>query len=921
MLIPSGSNLDHALLYHSLGWWVFPGRSPLDVVNYRQALIRQGMSSEAAYQEAERSRKHTPERWAKCPKSCTFERTDEAPFCPKHERRKLGEAGRPTEAEIREWFDGEPARPVIILTGPNTCAEGQIVGVDVDTAKGGDAAPWTGPEVTMLASTPSGGFHAYHLANNAEVFKNSEKGVAPGVDIRAAGGLLVAPSGEEATPGRKWLRWGAMSPVPGDEIRQRLAARKGLVRAPVDAEDEDAIPPPPAQRGFTQACLEPTDKMQGGRMSRMKALTGPLAWLHPLPPDAVDAALMLLTEDAQDRGIEEEQIAELAVMWREALEADSRSLRFVLTVLHAWNNLRCIPRWSPERLESQVRSTWQTANAREREFKAKQGAGHAPEVAEVAEDEVEEEGPRGGIFEPPQPADPDADELADVYFHRHHQFSRVTGRDLGEYEPKDIAKELLPSRRSLYSKREFRQKLATPILSCAVLPPWQTITAGGIVPDAANVHGHGLGPEIDVALAGGLRPGQLILLGAKTAKAGKTALADQLLDGLGLRSLDVLAKLARDEKTSELIVVRYDFSEMGVSDLSDRQLGRWLGMDSTVFRRGDQAHLAPGIRRRAPSLHLSLEELATLVINAGEAALDKGTLADLRDIQMMPKIDLLPSASDAQPDEKGRQPFKAFDHQAGVLLLRKMVEQIKIDRRSLAEQWGVPEAQICPLIFVDPIQRYQGSGASAVEALDGFAKALKDTAIALQCIVVATSDTNKDNATGSAKQGTPGKPKGDTRNQGERVASTLRGSYAGTTHAPDLTLMIEREDDDAEVRAGEPIKVRLSTGANRWLARSISIPLWFDPETGRYTVRVETAPPNSDGEEVPDLPPDEVEVDTFDGRLSPAVAEVVALFRSGHDVAEIASQRGNVVPKTITRQLRKACDVLGLDAFDDLRDL
>jgi len=896
---PTDSNLDHALLYHSMGGWVFPGYSPLDEVGYRQALIRQGMSPEDAYQKAKRALKHTFEPWA--------------------ERRKLGEAGRPTEAEIREWFDGEPARPVIILTGPSTCTEGQIVGVDVDTSKGGDATPWIGPEVTMLASTPSGGYHAYHLADNAEVFKNSEKGVAPGVDIRAAGGLLVAPSGEEATPGRKWLRWGAMSPVPGDEIRQRLAARKGLARAAVDAEDEDAIPPPPAQRGFTQACLEPTDKTQGGRMSRMKALTGPLAWLHPLPPDAVDAALSLLTEDAQDRGIEEEQIAELAVMWREALEADSRSLRFVLTVLHAWNNLRCVPRWSSERLESQVRSTWQTSNAREREFKAKQGAGHAPEVAEVAEGEETEqpaveapetEAPSGGVFKPPTMS------LANCYINLANEaVSRATGGKV-KLTAQQASARALPRARAAYGRKQFLEKIATPILSCAVLPAWQTITRDGIVPDESNPNGHGFGPEIDKALAGGLRPGYFAVLGAKTAKAGKTALADQLIDGLGLRSLDVLAKLARGEPTKDLIVVRYDLSEMSDGDMADRQLGRWLGIDSTTFRRGDQAHLAPGILRRAPDLHIPPRQLADMVIEAGGDALEIGRLADLRDLRATVDIGVFPSKADLEKDT---------DCQAGVHMLRRAATFIKTDRRVLAELWNVPESQICPLLFVDPIQRFQGSGdGDAVGALDGFAKALKEAATELRAIVFATSDTNKDSATSTAKRNASDKTGKDTRSQGERVASTLRGSY-GLTHGADLTLVLDIDDRPEDLKPGQLIKVCLITGANRWLARAISIPLYFDPETGRYTPRAEDADPAAatDDEEIPAAPPQiELEIESgLRGKpLTPKERENVALYQKGMSEPEIAKHL-KVVNTSTGKHLDRAVEKLGLPNREALRGI
>jgi len=879
---PSGSNLDHALAYFRLGWWVFPGRSPLDVQVYRQALERkferQGHADAAkrAADQAERGRKSTFERW--------------------RERRAMGPAGRPTEAEIRDWFEFEPLRPVIVLTGD--LGDGrQLIGVDVDPSAGGEVDPWTGDAVTLLASTPRGGVHAVHVAAASEALKSSAGKVADGVDIRAEGGLLVAPSGEEATPGRTWLRWGDPSPAPLEEIRARLEARGHGARVVVAAPlDPDEIPAAPPAGGFVRACSEAAP--DGSRQKAAGALVGMLARRASLPVDAVFAALELLSESRAD--LDTETLAELVDGWRDALESSERSLTFTLKVMRAWNTLRARPPWPEDKLEEQTRNRWNTASQREAAARLqphKTPAVVSENVDEEAEGEVVEdsdEGPRGGVFEPPAEV-VDQDEVSDTYIDRRQQISRVTGRALGTLDAEDVARALLPSLRKKYGAAEYKAKLRTPVLSCATLPPWQTITRDGVAPDTSSPYGHGFGPEIDVALAGGLRPGQLILLGAKTAKAGKTAAADQLLDGLLLRSLDVLEKIKRGESTEELVLVRYDFSEMGPGDLTDRQLGRWLGIDSTTFRRGDQAHLAPGIRRRAPDLHLSLEELARLVLAAGEQALEEGRLADLRDLRIMPEIDGLPGKADPQFTADGRPVFKPLDYQSGTLLLRKIIEQIKIHRRLLAAQWGIPEERICPLILVDPIQRYQGDGAGAVEALDGFAKALKEAAIALPCIVVATSDTNKASATGGAKQ--PDKGKADARNQGEKVAGTLRGSYAGTTHAPDLTLMIEREDEDEDIKPGAPIRVRICTGANRWLARSISIAMWFDPETGRYTPRAEDPAVSSPivgsaDESEDDAPPADPQAQRLAvlraAHLSPKEAEAVELGTAGLSVEEIA---------------------------------
>lgn len=931
---PTGSNLDFALAYYTLGWWVFPGRDPLDLQEFRNSLIRQGKSHEAAYQETERARKHTFVAWAG--------------------RRKMGEAGRPTETEIRDWFDeSRPLRPVIILTGPGATAEGQLVGVDVDPDKGGDPAPWL-EGATMVARTPSGGWHIYGIADDAEQVKTNSGEVAEGIDIRGSGGLLVAPSGEVATPGRTWERWGALSPAPLAEIRRRLAERRPPVlreRLAVAVQDDDVIPDAPAPRGFTSACLDPAP--DGQRQKKAKALIGMLAREGRLPADAVAAALSLLRDWCEVEGVKASIERSLEIGWEAQLRAPLRSVDFALEVLSAWNNTRGEPPWPEERLEQQTRSIWQSAVAREAQRSAPAIAatprGERAQVGGLPEGVVlldEDDAPRGGVFEPPTVTDDEeyvgsAEEQAsgqveDYYVTEANDLiSRATGRRVLTLTAEEAIEELLPSRRVSYGLKEFEEKLNTPILSCATLPPWMTITAAGVMVDNSNPHGHGFGGEFDVALAGGLRPGYFAVLGAKTAKAGKTALADQLIDGLLLRSLDVLAKLARGEQTKELIVVRYDLSEMPDGDITDRQLGRWFGVDSTTFRRGDQPHLAPGILRRAPSLHMTPQALAEVVLNAGRAAMTGGRFFDLGELQRTPKLDALPSASDVPPGGGGKFAPKPLNHQAGPLMLRRVVAQIKTHRRLLAVKWGVPAAQICPLLFVDPIQRFQGSNDSeSVAGLDAFANALKKTAASLKAIVIATSDTNKDSASGAAKRSATserGKDKGkDTRTQGEKVASTLRGSY-GLTHAPDLTLVLAVDDEEEETKPGEPVKVRLITGANRWLRRAVSIPLNFEPETGRYTPRAEDAPAPSSAaldETLTGWHAEHEDPDGEDGVTEAAAAllaaglsarevEVVTLVGQGHSDPEVA-ERCKITASSVKQHVLHARKKLGLGSRDDL---
>lgn len=97
-------------------------------------------------------------------------------------------------AKITEWWTKRPKALIGVATGAS-----KLVVVDVDvkgeadgyegwaTLRGEDAAV----EDTTLVETPSGGLHAYYQANGHRV-ANSASRLAPGVDVRAEGGYVIA---------------------------------------------------------------------------------------------------------------------------------------------------------------------------------------------------------------------------------------------------------------------------------------------------------------------------------------------------------------------------------------------------------------------------------------------------------------------------------------------------------------------------------------------------------------------------------------------------------------------------------------------------------------------------------------------------------------------------------------------------------
>lgn len=96
----------------------------------------------------------------------------------------------PTEDEVRAWWSEFPNASVGIVTGKVS----NLVVVDVDPDRGGDADEWQRQAPSgVRASTPRGGAHFYYTHPTGREVRNSVDRVADGVDVRAAGGYVVAP--------------------------------------------------------------------------------------------------------------------------------------------------------------------------------------------------------------------------------------------------------------------------------------------------------------------------------------------------------------------------------------------------------------------------------------------------------------------------------------------------------------------------------------------------------------------------------------------------------------------------------------------------------------------------------------------------------------------------------------------------------
>ena len=113
--------------------------------------------------------------------------------------------GHPSEAQVRRWFERWPAANVSVVTG----AVSGIVVLDVDPKHGGEesltrlALHNAGLPETVEATTGGGGRHVYFKHPGFEV--RNRVGLAPGLDLRGDGGVIIVPP--SIHPSGRPYRW------------------------------------------------------------------------------------------------------------------------------------------------------------------------------------------------------------------------------------------------------------------------------------------------------------------------------------------------------------------------------------------------------------------------------------------------------------------------------------------------------------------------------------------------------------------------------------------------------------------------------------------------------------------------------------------------------------------------------------------
>lgn len=334
------------------------------------------------------------------------------------------------------------------------------------------------------------------------------------------------------------------------------------------------------------------------------------------------------------------------------------------------------------------------------------------------------------------------------------------------------------------------------LLSLAKLPPWPDT-----VPPAC---GHGWGEHLDQLLGHGLRPGEMVAIGAASAGAGKTAWLMQLVDGVALRNPYLLAgEGAWGPQLTPVLIA----SEMSPDALAWRSLARWTGYPASTFRAGQS------LARRHPSRATELRQ----AWQSARQALT-GEFGQARHWQR-----LLSPGKTGLAASRGAKLF--VEH------LRATVEAW---RERIAHEHLRQE--VVPFVVVDPLQRYQ-SGHDEVTDLNALARELCAVSAEEGWITLLTSDTNKTAATGNASDG---------RASSEEGAAAFRGSY-NLMHEVTTALYLRRpplrevnEDEEREgLRYLEAVVVK-----NRWGSNLPPAPRyrWHSPSMRFYPLpREQTA--------------------------------------------------------------------------------
>ena len=307
-----------------------------------------------------------------------------------------------------------------------------------------------------------------------------------------------------------------------------------------------------------------------------------------------------------------------------------------------------------------------------------------------------------------------------------------------------------------YGPAQFDADMARPLISLAELPA-PLIGMDGLPVGFPHL---GWGKHLDSRIGGGLAPGNLLGFGAGAAGVGKTTFLSNQLDGLAMRSVEIVRG---ETKYGNVLTPIILMSEMPTSALYWRSLASILKVPVSYFR-------------------------------AGSTILDNTT-------QPVEREAICKARKNA---ELWLQPDALFGASRYWIARRPSVADLKsfvnVWRDALAQKY--PHLSVVPVVVLDPIQRFLDPDEHEITALNSLGKRLVDLADSEELVVLLTSDTNKASAGG---KNVPKDPQ-------EMGASAYRGSY-GLIHNLDYPLYLRHPKDS---QRSNPPEVEIAFAKNRW---------------------------------------------------------------------------------------------------------
>lgn len=270
---------------------------------------------------------------------------------------------------------------------------------------------------------------------------------------------------------------------------------------------------------------------------------------------------------------------------------------------------------------------------------------------------------------------------------------------------------------NLYDLDDLDRDQGYELLSLARLPGWAT-GPGELEPPPS---GHGWGVRLDGLLGGGLRPGEVLALVGPGSKEAKSSLALQLVDGLTLRSQQVVEGKGGWPPVLTPVLLMTDLSPTW---LAWHGLARTTGSDIAIFREGrtgmgrSDAELDEGEVERAWILGRRL--LAGLLGRARSSWMARLT-------------------SSAVLETAKTDPWRFAEH------LAELIDQW---RERIADK--NPGRAVVPVVLLDPIERVLPLHVDRDRGLTLLARALRTAAnrVDREFIALVTSSSTDRDITG-----------------------------------------------------------------------------------------------------------------------------------------------------------------------------